>query len=348
MSDTECPTCERADFKNQRGVEVHHAMAHDESLTEVTYTCEVCGDESTAPRAWAKKNPLKYCSDDCKNEAMRVPNAPERECANPECDTVFAPPQHNSHLKFCSPACVYGNRSSDGKTRLTNVCEWCGEDYGVRPGRADTRRFCSPECSAAWQSDALSGRDHPNWDRVEVHCGWCGAPKFVTQHRYDRLDNHFCNQGCWEKWEIDTDTNEGKNSAQWVERSVAGCEHCDRPYQPLPFREDESRFCSPRCFRDHQKGENHPCWEGGPAPYGEGWTKAKRESVRESQNRRCAGCGTHESSLYRKLDVHHIVPAREFDDPTKRNAESNLVAMCQSCHVGKWEGIPLAPQVVET
>ncbi|WP_083893991.1 HNH endonuclease [Haloferax mucosum] len=55
---------------------------------------------------------------------------------------------------------------------------------------------------------------------------------------------------------------------------------------------------------------------------------------------RCQDCGVtqpeHIKKHERKLDVHHIVPARQFDDPGKRNAMDNLVTLCRVCHA-KWE-----------
>lgn len=48
-----------------------------------------------------------------------------------------------------------------------------------------------------------------------------------------------------------------------------------------------------------------------------------------------------------KLDVHHIMKARDFDNDAERNAESNLVGLCRSCH-STWEKMsPLRPQVAD-
>jgi 5-methylcytosine-specific restriction endonuclease McrA len=46
--------------------------------------------------------------------------------------------------------------------------------------------------------------------------------------------------------------------------------------------------------------------------------------------------------------VHHITKAREFDDADKRNAMSNLVALCRECHLGHFERMAdtgLQPQI---
>jgi len=94
-------------------------------------------------------------------------------------------------------------------------------------------------------------------------------------------------------------------------------------------------------------GPANPNWEGGPEPYGKGWNEQKREDVRERDGRECRGCGKaeeqHLNEYGRKLSVHHIVPARQFEGPERRNAKSNLISLCVDCH-RRWEGIPLRPQ----
>jgi len=85
------------------------------------------------------------------------------------------------------------------------------------------------------------------------------------------------------------------------------------------------------------KGEANPMWKGGVSDhyidYGSEWPAARRR-VRE-RDEVCRECG--EDGTNRYLDVHHILPVREF-----RNAESasladahdtrNLVLLCRSCH----------------
>ncbi|MGM7319831.1 HNH endonuclease, partial [Idiomarina sp. ST10R2A5] len=62
----------------------------------------------------------------------------------------------------------------------------------------------------------------------------------------------------------------------------------------------------------------------------------------------CQSCGLSQEDHIEKtgqgLHIHHIIPASEFDDAKSRNDESNLVAMCSSCH-SNWEGIPLRPHL---
>ncbi|MFB6233450.1 MAG: helix-turn-helix domain-containing protein [Haloarculaceae archaeon] len=101
-----------------------------------------------------------------------------------------------------------------------------------------------------------------------------------------------------------------------------------------------------RSLSSELSGEKHPLWKGGQEPYGKGWTEEKRENVLDRDEYCCQSCGKsnedHIEKTGQSLHIHHINPAREYDDPEERNKMSNLVSMCSSCH-SKWEGIPLRP-----
>lgn len=58
-----------------------------------------------------------------------------------------------------------------------------------------------------------------------------------------------------------------------------------------------------------------------------GFTEAVKRAARAKSCYQCAVCHIKESELRRKLDVHHI------DRNKRNNAPSNLVAICQSCHM---------------
>ena len=58
------------------------------------------------------------------------------------------------------------------------------------------------------------------------------------------------------------------------------------------------------------------------------WNENREKVIKRDGG--CVKCGNPNAKC-----VHHIVPAREFDDPAKEHALSNLVTVCQhSCH---WE-----------
>jgi transposase len=70
--------------------------------------------------------------------------------------------------------------------------------------------------------------------------------------------------------------------------------------------------------------------------YGPGWTRDKKETVRERDGRQCVDCGMsdneHRDAYGCTLHVHHIIPARTASNPAVYNARRNLVTLCASCH----------------
>lgn len=98
-------------------------------------------------------------------------------------------------------------------------------------------------------------------------------------------------------------------------------------------------------------GEENPNWKGGPVPYGSGWGTQKRQSVRERDGYECVRCGIkqsqHKDDYGQKLHVHHLIKARDVEDPEERNAAQNLITLCRDCH-RRWEKIAdagLVPQL---
>jgi len=74
----------------------------------------------------------------------------------------------------------------------------------------------------------------------------------------------------------------------------------------------------------------------GDGEYGRGWNDTTKEEVRDRQGRKCADCGVAESEYRtrteKRLDVHHIIPEGQRENPAVYNAPRNLVALCRGCH----------------
>lgn len=236
---------------------------------------------------------------------------------------------------------------------LETECYQCGKTITRKRVyvEGDACLFCSPECQHEWQSEELVGEDAGGWGGgpVTTDCEVCGEPTAVKQSIYEQRDHHMCSPECRHEWQIGRSV--GENNPFWKGgKETTECFQCGGPVERWPSRIERqpNHFCSPECTSEWRSenytGENHPNWEGGTFPYGAGWTKAKREKVRERQGRRCAGCGVRESDLPRKLSVHHIQKARTFEDDEARNDDSNLVAVCLSCHRAFEAMSPLRPQ----
>jgi len=71
-----CPTCGRDDFKNDRGVRMHHASAHDEPLLDAR-VCPNCEETFEAPH-WQER---KFCSRLCSNKFRGEGKQETRSCA---------------------------------------------------------------------------------------------------------------------------------------------------------------------------------------------------------------------------------------------------------------------------
>lgn len=93
-------------------------------------------------------------------------------------------------------------------------------------------------------------------------------------------------------------------------------------------------------------GERHPRWnENKENYYGPNWQE-KREKAIQKEDSKCKVCGLtrkqHREKYKHDIEVHHIIPLRDFDTPQEANKISNLIPLCTSCH-RKWEGIPVVP-----
>jgi len=76
--------------------------------------------------------------------------------------------------------------------------------------------------------------------------------------------------------------------------------------------------------------------------YGTHWNEQRRKA-RKRDDYTCQGCGITEAEQQEnygcQLEVHHIKPARYFDDYETANALSNLVSLCTDCHQ-RYEELP--------
>jgi 5-methylcytosine-specific restriction endonuclease McrA len=248
------------------------------------------------------------------------------------------PPADAEGRKYCSEQCM----ATAFNEQETLNCDECGSDFSVRQSRVEDARFCSHEC-------AIVSNSRDRRERVTVPCAGCGSEFETHPYRTEISDNLFCSQSCYSDWRDGRPMPENENSVE------TECDWCGEVFkkQRAKYERTERHFCDFNCFQswhsENMVGEASPRWKGGPAPYGKGWTQQKREAVRERDSHECQDCGLtseeHHEQYGEKLHVHHIRPAREFDDPEKRNAKENLITLCHGCHLGKWE--PMTPLVPE-
>jgi hypothetical protein len=166
----------------------------------------------------------------------------------------------------------------------------------------------------------------------EVECEWCGED-LVRQK--SRAKTHcFCDHECHGEWKSENHT--GKDNHIYKRVDLV-CDQCGNEFSKPPSTVFERNFCSDDCRTTYMNsdkwcGENSPVWKGGSSVYSTGWAK-RRKQVRKD---RCEDCGMsnneHLEEYDRKLEVHHIIPRRTFDDNEKADRDENLMTLCIPCH----------------
>lgn len=244
-------------------------------------------------------------------------------------------PECGKELKNQHGMRIHYTNTHEGRLATTQKCEWCGDSFEKRPN-AD-RVFCSNKCRGEHRSEnGLPARSR----QVTLVCEQCGEDFDVPQCDA-KASKKYCSTECY-----------ANDSAA----ESLSCEWCGDEFRAHGKMVDKRRFCSQDCYgqwmANEMPTEQHARYKGedklSKPHYGAGWNEEKRTAVRERDGHRCAACGLssgeHQQQYGAKLNVHHIVPARKFDDASGRNAMTNLVALCIPCH-RKWEGIPLRPEV---
>lgn len=222
---------------------------------------------------------------------------------------------------YCSREC--SDQMSTGRPRnparhVVRTCPGCAKSFTVPTYRA--AKFCSARCRAESSRDAKD-------------CPTCGT-HFTFWKSWPRV---YCSNVCAGKATVSNIAHHEPSSYETT------CQECGTRFVTTPKR-SRGRFCSRPCWaawlgRNAPTGEDAPNWRGGSEPYyGGSWHLARR-AVR-MRDRTCVDCGVTPEQLGKSLDVHHLVPFREFG--RERHAEANrlenLVGLCSICHQAReWE-----------
>lgn len=212
----------------------------------------------------------------------------------PICQKEFNPPAKQLGQTYCSRECW---RISKLK-QVERTCESCGKTFSVYQARGDAR-FCSFECYSA---------------KVEKQCTYCGSAFYVKRSKVDKRNT--CSRSCAAKLRA----AEGRSP------------HQGKPNSP------EARAKVSVGLRRYYAGapERHWNYKDGPFVQKRGiWSQwqSLRNQTRERDGYRCFVCGRTEAELGKQLSIHHIRPFRFFADSSEANDLSNLVSLCQSCHM---------------
>lgn len=177
-------------------------------------------------------------------------------------------------------------------------------------------------------------------EKVDRVCPVCDVTYKAHPVRLKHGRETTCSRACSYKLRANTHA---------VERVVINCPICGRVVRRLPDRANRpahvstcSRTCKgkaqtkgliPHRPKPYKRGPAHALWDGGSRHryYGGNW-KAARRAARRRDQYTCRRCGIHERKLGRRVQVHHIVPLREFANPREANVLTNLECLCAPCH----------------
>lgn len=169
-----------------------------------------------------------------------------------------------------------------------------------------------------------------------VECDNCGDE---FRQRSNRLKgNNFCDEKCFDEWQLKTEENEGPNNERWESLEVP-CSYCQKKIyrQPHRLEKTENCFCSSECENKWRSenivGENHWQWKENSESinYGKRWFKYRRE-IRELDDNKCQICGVTKEEYGMNLDVHHVIPVKKFENVDDAHKKCNMVLLCRSCH----------------
>lgn len=273
-------------------------------------TCQKCGKLFKTEPNRIRNGKGKYCSRECafaRIRPKRPANKVKRTCQQCGCEfEVYPGVIRAGDGKYCSRKCYDIARS----TRIEVTCQHCGKQFtdNLRTSNTKLRKHCSAECRAKAR---LMKRE-----RV---CEYCNNMFHINPSRSDRFCSHEC-----------------ASNAKRKDGVKCLCQHCGKEFQIRPYEVAEGRgkYCSHECYSLANRGINHKMWKGGKQNYrGLNWKEQKIAAL-ERDGGVCQHCHRTPRKGEKKFAVHHIRPYREFNgDYRAANDISNLITLCQQCHV---------------
>jgi len=154
--------------------------------------CENCGKEQYKHDCYIKrsKSGIFFCSWECQR-AYRKKQKVFTRC--PACGKEFyAKPYRRKRAGAvaCSPECrmvILGWGSQ------IVACDWCGKEFSRKNTQINKHNFCSRKCMGKWQSQNLTGENHPSWrGGYKQYYG----PTWKRQRRKARQRDNYTCQTC--------------------------------------------------------------------------------------------------------------------------------------------------------
>jgi hypothetical protein len=235
----------------------------------------------------------------------------------PRCGSTFRDSKHPNKT-YCSRKCQLADCVD------TRLCIGCGKAFEIK--RSKPQKYCSQACGAAHRTKPEIKA------RKTCICEFCG----VDFETWNSRPGRFCSRLCAGRY----GAKQLRPSRRKLENlRTIYCEICNREYvvHVAQLTGRNSRFCSVKCRAvwksESMKGAGNHNYIGGTRfpDRGSSWSK-QRKLAKARDGARCQICGTADKK--RRISVHHIIPYKQFGgDHLKANVLSNLITLCQKCHV---------------
>lgn len=185
MNNITCPSCDRGGFDSKKGMRIHHAKSHGESIAGERVECDNCGESFTRPKSHLEYTEHNFCSRECSSEYQSKQLTVDCDACG-ESFEIYSWRVDKYDKNYCSKKCQAEGYSN----RVEVQCFTCGESLLVKPYWAEKneRHFCDRKC---W-------RNRPTG--VQVECSFCGASIKVEPYYAEKRENHFCDKECEGKW----------------------------------------------------------------------------------------------------------------------------------------------------
>jgi hypothetical protein len=160
-------------------------------------------------------------------------------------------------------------------------------------------------------------------------CENCGKPTRKAPWHLRRVKHYFCDRKCTGEWASRNGVRRGENNGHF-NSITAPCAGCGAPVTKavsLIHRRNHRVYC-PDCIPLTRKGR-----KGFYVGYPREFNATLRNKIRQRDGQTCQECGKHRDEAG-TLHVHHI------DYDKNNNAESNLIALCVTCHGQTNFGMP--------
>lgn len=202
------------------------------------------------------------------------------------------------------------------------ICPNCNKEFWNRDKRCVC---CSKSCSFSYY-----WKKHRAIEHILV-CTECKKEFKTTNKKRLKFERNFCSMKCYNVYKIKNNLLKGiqkkghKNFPQWF---------IDKSRERMLGNKYRLGLKHTSEWKINQsiKGRGSKCnfWKGGihkfREQYGYNFSIQLKEKIRVRDNFKCQICGIPELECNSRLSIHHI------DYNKQNNNESNLIALCKSCH----------------